>query len=146
MKAVTTLQSKPTIRWDNAYARGVCAQLRAIRTESGLAASDVAEHLEIPTSLYVLYEEYELIPHQMIVPLCEFLNISPWQYLNRVPDELTPADRCNRQRLSESRARRPDDTNLEVIEDAATQHAEPTPAKSDLAVEDDYEIKWSFDE
>jgi len=28
-----------------------------------------------------LYEEYELVPHQLIPPLCELLNFSPWRYL-----------------------------------------------------------------
>ena len=39
------------------YAPIVGKRLRAIREESGYAASDVAEHLNIPTALYSLYEE-----------------------------------------------------------------------------------------
>ena len=72
------------------YALAVCARLRAFRADAGLTASDVAEHLKIPTALYVLYEKYELVPHQVIPPLCEFLNMSPWYYLRGTSDELSP--------------------------------------------------------
>lgn len=35
----------------------------------------------MPTALYVSYEEYELVPHKLIPPLCKLLNLSPWFYL-----------------------------------------------------------------
>ena len=72
------------------YALAVCARLKAFRTDSDLKASDVAEHLNIPTALYVLYEKYELVPHQVIAPLCGLLNMSPWYYLTGTSDDLSP--------------------------------------------------------
>jgi transcriptional regulator with XRE-family HTH domain len=72
------------------YAQTVCARLRAFRKDAGLTASEVAEHLNIPTSLYVLYEEYQLVPHQALPPLCELLNMSPWHYLTGMSDALSP--------------------------------------------------------
>lgn len=75
---------------DRRYAEKVCQRLRAYRQEAGITASAVAEHLKIPTDLYALYEQYELVPHQLIPPLCEFLNLSPWQYLTGMSAELSP--------------------------------------------------------
>ena len=72
------------------YAQTVCARLRVIRTDAGLTASEVAEHLNIPTSLYAVYEEHQLVPHQTIAPLCELLNVSTWRYLTGKSDELSP--------------------------------------------------------
>ena len=66
---------------DKSYAIITCNRLRLYREESGFSASDVAEHLNMPTVLYVVYEENELVPHRLISPLCKFLNISPWFYL-----------------------------------------------------------------
>ncbi len=77
------------------YALKVCARLRAFRLESGLEAADVAEHLKIPTALYLLYEKHELVPHQIIPPLCIFLNLSSWHYLTGLSDELAPTFRIN---------------------------------------------------
>lgn len=74
-------------RTDYEYATAACARLRAFRSQSGFTVSDVAEHLKIPTSLYVIYEEYELVPQQLIVPLCQLLNMSPWHYLAGFSDE-----------------------------------------------------------
>ncbi len=84
------MQKNQTIRTDDGYAKKTCARLRAFREEAGLTTSAVAEHLKIPTALYVLYEEYELVPHQLIPPLCELLNFSPWHYLTGMPDALSP--------------------------------------------------------
>ena len=80
---------------DSKYALNVCARLRAFRIESGLEASDVAEHLKIPTALYLLYEKHELVPHQIIPPLCILLNLSSWHYLTGLSDELAPPFRIN---------------------------------------------------
>jgi len=77
------------------YTVKVCARLRAFRIEAGLTMSDVAERLKIPSPLYALYEEYELVPHQIIPPLCELLNMSPWYYLTGMSDELSPPFRAN---------------------------------------------------
>jgi len=84
------------------YATEVCYRLRAFRQEAGLAASAVAEHLQIPIALYVIYEERELVPHQQIRPLCELLNISPWRYLTGLPDAFSPPNRSDRGRPFES--------------------------------------------
>ena len=75
---------------DNSHAIRVCERLRAFRTQSGLTASAVAEHLNMPTALYVLYEESELVPHRLIPRLCEFLNFSPWFYLTGKTDAESP--------------------------------------------------------
>ena len=75
---------------DNGYAKKVCDRLRAARKQSGLTASAVAEHLQMPTALYILYEEYELVPHGLISPLCELLNLSPWFYLTGKSDAHSP--------------------------------------------------------
>ena len=80
---------------DEGYATIVCNRLREFREEAGLAASDVADHLKIPTDLYVLYEEYELVPHQSIAPLCELLNFSPWYYLTGLSADLSPPIRSD---------------------------------------------------
>jgi len=80
---------------DEGYATNVCNRLREFREEAGLAASDVAECLNIPTALYVLYEEYELVPHQLIPPLCKFLNLSSWHYLTGLSDDLSPPIRSD---------------------------------------------------
>ena len=90
------MPNNQTFRTHYRYALAVCARLRAFRTDAGLTSSDVAEHLEIPTALYVLYEQYELVPHQVIPPLCELLNMSPWYYLTGVSDDLSPPIRSNR--------------------------------------------------
>ncbi len=84
------MQKDQAFYTDKSYAARTCARLRAFREEAGLAASAVAEHLQIPTALYVLYEEHELVPHQLIPPLCEFLNLSPWYYLTGLSDTLSP--------------------------------------------------------
>ena len=84
------MQHDPNLYLDNGYAAIVGKRLRAFREESGFTESVVAEHLNIPTALYVLYEEYELVPHQLIPPLCELLNISPWHYLTGSSDLLSP--------------------------------------------------------
>jgi len=81
---------------DNSYVEKTCKRLRAFREEAGITASAVAEHLKIPTALYVLYEEYELDPHQSIPPLCEFLNLSPWHYLTGMSDEYSPPIRSDK--------------------------------------------------
>ena len=75
---------------DNSHTKKVCDRLRAFREESGIAASAIAEHLNMPTALYVLYEENELVPHRLIPPLCELLNISPWFYLTGKSDAHSP--------------------------------------------------------
>ncbi len=85
-------------RADRKYALRVCARLRAFRTEVGHAAPDVAEYLEIPTALYAHYEDYELVPHQLIPRLCELLNFSPWHYLTGMSDENSPPIQSNRRR------------------------------------------------
>ncbi len=87
-----------TFRMDNIYAVETCKRLRAFREEAGLAASAVAEHLQIPTDLYVMYEEHWLVPHQLIPALCELLNLSPWYYLTGLPDELSPSCRSDKGR------------------------------------------------
>ena len=84
------MQKNQTFHTDNNYVVKTCARLKAFREEVGLTASAVAEHLKIPTALYALYEEYELVPHQLIPPLCEFLNLSPWHYLTGMSDEHSP--------------------------------------------------------
>ena len=89
------MQDNQAYQMDNGYAKKACARLRAFREEAGLTASAVAEHLKIPTALYVLYEEYELVPHQLIPPLCELLNFSSWHYLTGMPDELSPPIRSS---------------------------------------------------
>ena len=66
------------------------ARLRAFRDDAGLTVADVASYLEIPTHLYVAYEEYELIPHPLIGPVCEILNVSAWHLLTGLSDELSP--------------------------------------------------------
>jgi hypothetical protein len=81
---------------DNGYASKVCNRLRVFREESGLPASAVAEHLHIPTALYVIYEEYELVPHRLIPPLCELLNLSPWFYLTGKSDAHSPPFRSEK--------------------------------------------------
>jgi hypothetical protein len=81
---------------DYEYAQTVCARLKAFRKGAGFTAPVVAEHLSIPTSLYDLYEEYVLVPHQQIPPLCELLNVSPWHYLTGKSDELSPPFRSIR--------------------------------------------------
>ncbi len=90
------MQKDQTFYKDKGYAISVCKRLRAFRKHAGLAASAVAEHLQIPTALYVLYEKNELVPHQLIPPLCEFLNLSPWHYLTGLSDELSPPFRSVR--------------------------------------------------
>ena len=49
---------------DSGYAKKACDRLRAARKQSGLTASAVAEHLNIPTALYLLYEDHELVSHR----------------------------------------------------------------------------------
>ncbi len=92
------MQKNQTFHTDNNYVAKTCARLRAFREEVGLPASAVAEHLKIPTALYVLYEEYELVPHQLIPPLCELLFFSPWHYLTGLSDELSPPFRSDKGR------------------------------------------------
>ncbi len=62
---------------DNGYAAIVGKRLRASREEAGFTASVVAEHLNISTAWYALYEEYELVPHQLIKLLCRFRQAWP---------------------------------------------------------------------
>ena len=92
------MQDDQTLYSDNAYAVTADKRLKAIRQESGFTASVVAEHLHIPTALYLLYEEYELVPHQLIPPLCELLNFSPWHYLTGLSDERSPPFRSDKGR------------------------------------------------
>ncbi len=80
---------------DNGYARKTCNRLRVFREESGFTASDIAEHLNMPTALYVLYEDIELVPHRLIPRLCKFLNFSPWFYLTGQSDEHSPPFRSD---------------------------------------------------
>lgn len=80
----------PTIDTEYEYAKSVCARLKAFRIEAGFTTPIVAEHLNIPTALYELYEDYLLVPHQTISLLCELLNISTWHYLTGKADELSP--------------------------------------------------------
>ncbi len=89
------MHKHPTFHTDNNYVAKTCARLRAFREEAGLAASAVAEHLKIPTALYLLYEEVELVPHQLIPPLCELLNLSPWHDLTGMSDALSPPIRSD---------------------------------------------------
>ena len=84
------MQKDQTLYTDKGYAAIVGKRVKAFREEAGLTASVVAEHLNVPTSLYLLYEEIELVPHQLIRPLCELLNFSPWHYLTGLSDELSP--------------------------------------------------------
>jgi hypothetical protein len=84
------MKNNPIVYVGNNYATKVCRRLRIFREESGLTAPAVAEHLNMPTALYVLYEENELVPHQLIPPLCELLNISPWLYLTGKSDAHSP--------------------------------------------------------
>ncbi len=95
MSAIIPMPDNHTVRTDRKYVLEVCARLKAFRIESGLAASDVAEHLKIPTALYVLYEDYELVPHLLIPALCKSLNLSPWHYLTGQSDWLSPPFRSN---------------------------------------------------
>ncbi len=91
------MQKDQTLYTDNGYAAIVGKRLKTFREDAGLTTSDVAEHLNVPTALYALYEEYELIPHQLIPPLRELLNFSPWHYLTGLSDELSPpfrSDKC----------------------------------------------------
>ena len=90
------MQKHQTFRTDNNYAVKTCKRLRAFREETGFAASAVAEHLQIPTDLYVMYEEHWLVAHQLIPALCEFLNLSPWYYLTGLPDKLSPPFRSEK--------------------------------------------------
>ncbi len=92
------MQKNQTFRTDSNYVGKTCARLKAFREEVGLTASAVAEHLQIPTALYLLYEEYELVPHQLIPPLCELLNFSPWHYLTGMSDVLSPPIRSDKGR------------------------------------------------
>ena len=84
------MKNKAIFHADRNYVAKTCKQLRTIREDRGLAASAVAEHLKIPTALYALYEEHELVPHQLIPPLCELLNLSPWYYLTGMSYEFSP--------------------------------------------------------
>jgi transcriptional regulator with XRE-family HTH domain len=84
------MQRNPILDVGNHYATKVCNRLRVLREKSGLTAPDVAERLNMPTALYVLYEENELVPHRLIPPLCELLNMSPWFYLTGKSDEYSP--------------------------------------------------------
>ena len=84
------MQNDPNLYADYGYAAKVGMRLREFRKEAGFTASVVAEHLIIPTALYLLYKEHELVPHQLIPPLCELLNFSPWHYLTGLSDELSP--------------------------------------------------------
>ncbi len=93
--AVTPMKKSQTFQMDNSYPEKTCKRLRAFREDAGLTASAVADHLKIPTDLYALYEEYELVPHQSIPPLCELLNFSPWHYLTGMSDELSPPIRSD---------------------------------------------------
>jgi hypothetical protein len=84
------MPSSPTFHTDYEYAKSVCARLRVFRKGAGFTTPVVAKHLNIPTSSYELYEEYELVPHQLIPSLCELLNISTWHFLTGKSDELSP--------------------------------------------------------
>ena len=90
MDTEAPMPTNEIFRTDYEYAQTVCARLRAFREGSGFTTSVVAEHLNIPSSLYVLYEEYLLVPHQVIPALCELLNVSTWHYLTGKSDELSP--------------------------------------------------------
>ena len=90
------MRKDPPLYTDKGYPAIVGKRLRALREEAGFPASDVAGHLNIPTALYVLYEENELVPHQLIPPLCELLNISPWHYLTGLSDLLSPPFRSDK--------------------------------------------------
>ena len=96
MLLITQMQKNQTFHSNMNYAEKTCKRLRAFREEVGLTASTVAEHLKIPTALYLLYEEHELVPHQLIPPLCEFLNLSPWHYLTGLSDALSPPFRSDK--------------------------------------------------
>jgi transcriptional regulator with XRE-family HTH domain len=93
------MPSSPTFHADYEYAQSVCARLKAFRKGAGFTAQVVAKHLNIPTSLYELYEQYELVPHQIIPPLCELLNISTWHFLTGKSDELSPPFRQRQETL-----------------------------------------------
>ena len=75
---------------DESHIKKICDRLRVFRQQSGLTTSAVAEHLNMPAVLYVLYEEIELVPHRLIPPLCEFLNMSPWFYLTGKSETQSP--------------------------------------------------------
>ncbi len=90
------MNKNQTVDTREGYVTKVCNRLRSFREETGLTASDVANHLQIPTALYLIYEEYELVPHLLIPPLCEFLSLSPWYYLTGMPDELSPPIRADK--------------------------------------------------
>ena len=90
------MQKNQTFDMDRVYTEKTCKRLKAFREDTGLTASAVADHLKIPTDLYVLYEKYELVPHQSIAPLCELLKFSPWYYLTGMSDELSPPIRSGR--------------------------------------------------
>ena len=75
---------------DRDYAEKTCDRLRNFRLASGKSARDVAERLNMPTELYLLYEETELVPHRFIAPLCEALNFAPWFYLTGKSDVESP--------------------------------------------------------
>lgn len=89
------MQKKKFFDTDRNYAVKTCNRLRKFRESTNFAASDVAEHLNMPTALYALYEEIELVPHQLIPPLCEFLNFSPWFYLTGKSGEQSPPFRSD---------------------------------------------------
>ena len=89
------MQKNQTFQMDKSYTDKTCERLRAFRKDAGFTTSAVAEHLKIPTALYVLYEEHDLVPHQLIPPLCELLNLSPWHYLTGMSDEFAPPIRSN---------------------------------------------------
>ena len=92
------MQKDQTLYTDKIYAAVVGKRLRLFREEAGFTAPVVAEHLNIPTALYAIYEKYELVPHQLIPPLCEMLNLSPWRYLTGLSDELSPPFRSDKRR------------------------------------------------
>ena len=84
------MQGNRTSGTDIRYAADACRRLREFREQSGYSVSEVAEHLNMPTALYALYEEIELVPHRLIPPLCRFLNFSPWFYLTGESEQSAP--------------------------------------------------------
>ena len=90
------MPNDPLVNANSGHILRICYRLKAARKQSGLTASVVAEHLNMPTALYVLYEESELVPHRLIPPLCELLDFSPWFYLTGKPDTQSPPFRTDK--------------------------------------------------
>jgi len=75
MSIVNHTRAMPKRMTPARYRETFCARLKNLRESAGMTQKELARELGIDKDTYAKYESRSLLPHHLIMPVCEILGV-----------------------------------------------------------------------